>query len=166
MDGRGSMALVPGALGAAFGAAASYFVDPCSGRRRRALARDKAVHIGHRLNRLARAAARDARNRALGLAIESAERLGGRLAGEPLAVADDVLAARVRAELGHVVRHPRSVEVSVADGRVTLAGVVERDGTGAERLMRRVRTIPGVVAVVSRFSPGAPLVQPASPSAA
>ena len=56
-------------------------------------------------------------------------------------VADDVLAERVRARLGHNVSHA-SIEVQVAQGEVTLRGPVldaEVDG-----LLRAVRAVPGV----------------------
>ena len=62
------------ALGAAFGAAVMYALDPDMGRRRRALARDQVIHAGHELGDLGadvRGRAQDMRNRAQGAAIEA-----------------------------------------------------------------------------------------------
>jgi osmotically-inducible protein OsmY len=159
MDSRGATATVPVALGAAvIGAATMYYTDPHGGRRRRALLRDQAAHAARRLKRAARAAMRGARDRARGLAIEGTARIASRLACVP--VADDVLVRRIRAELGHVVRHPRSVEVTVEEGRVALSGFVEVDEV--ERLLRRVRALPGVVAVENRLCAYAPPGQSAA----
>lgn len=52
---------------------------------------------------------------------------------------------RVRARLGTVASHPSSIEVSAADGRVTLRGpVLEHE---ADRIVRRVRRVRGVRSV-------------------
>jgi gas vesicle protein len=60
---------VLGAL--AIGALASYYFDPVSGRRRRALLRDKLVHTRHELGDYAEGTAKDLRNRAQGLVAEA-----------------------------------------------------------------------------------------------
>src|SRR5437762_2000619 len=54
--------------GAGLGAGLMYFLDPQMGRRRRALARDKAVSLGHQAQDAAELVGRDMRNRARGLA--------------------------------------------------------------------------------------------------
>jgi hypothetical protein len=56
---------------AALGAAAMYVMDPDKGRRRRALARDKAVHYGKEAGDFATGTAKDLRNRAYGVAAET-----------------------------------------------------------------------------------------------
>jgi gas vesicle protein len=58
--------------GAAVGALAMYIFDPDSGRRRRALARDKAVRYANETAESVQTTARDLRNRATGLAHEAA----------------------------------------------------------------------------------------------
>ena len=54
--------------GLGVGAGLMYVLDPQSGRRRRALARDQAVHLAHEARDTARVVGRDLRNRAQGLA--------------------------------------------------------------------------------------------------
>jgi len=54
--------------GAGLGAGLMYILDPQQGRRRRALARDKAVSLAHEVQDTAEVVARDASNRARGLA--------------------------------------------------------------------------------------------------
>src|SRR5436190_14701782 len=54
--------------GAGLGAGLMYLFDPEMGRRRRALARDKAVRLGHEAQETADTVGRDLRNRAQGLA--------------------------------------------------------------------------------------------------
>lgn len=54
--------------GAAVGAGVMFMLDPEPGRRRRALARDKAVRLGHEAQDAAEVVARDMSNRAQGLA--------------------------------------------------------------------------------------------------
>jgi hypothetical protein len=54
--------------GMGLGAGLMYLFDPQQGRRRRALARDKAVSLAHQAQDAAEAVAKDLRNRAQGLA--------------------------------------------------------------------------------------------------
>lgn len=74
------MIRILGALG--IGALAMYFFDPENGRRRRALARDKATHYGNEAHRYADATYKDLRNRAQGVVAETRgfveQRLGKR----------------------------------------------------------------------------------------
>jgi len=58
-----------GALG--IGAAAMYFFDPVSGRRRRAQLRDQMTHYQKEVTQYAEGTARDLRNRAEGLVAEA-----------------------------------------------------------------------------------------------
>ena len=55
----------------AAGAALMYFLDPVSGRRRRALARDQMVHAQHEIAECTQGAVKDLRNRAYGLVAEA-----------------------------------------------------------------------------------------------
>ncbi|MGH6611306.1 MAG: YtxH domain-containing protein [Burkholderiaceae bacterium] len=57
--------------GLALGAGLMFYLDPDRGRRRRALARDKAVHLTHKTQDAVGAKARDIRNRAQGVIAES-----------------------------------------------------------------------------------------------
>jgi len=84
------LALILGLLG---GAGAMFFLDPQTGRRRRALLRDQAVKVGHQTGDTLEAVSKQAKNRAQGVVAETQKRL----AHEP--VADETLMQRIRAPL-------------------------------------------------------------------
>jgi hypothetical protein len=119
------------------GAGLAYLLDPDSGRRRRALARDRVEHWRHELRDAAQAATKVAANRAWG----GAAALGRRALPEP-APSDDVLEARVRSAIGTAVSHPRAITVEVRDGAVRLGGPVFAHEVVA--LRERVREVRGV----------------------
>ncbi len=123
------------------GAALMYFLDPDRGARRRALARDKVIHVAHKEREFLAKSARDVQHRGIGLL--------ARLRRPSPDVSDEVLVARVRAELGRHVSHPSSIEVEANDGVVTLSGPVLRDEAGG--LIRSTRRIPGVKRVEDRL---------------
>jgi uncharacterized membrane protein len=125
---------IVGAFG--LGVALMYFLDPGRGARRRALVRDKVVHALRKTEDAAETTGRDLRNRAKGIAAE----IRGRFEEED--VDDDVLVARVRAEMGRAVSHPSSIAVTASDGRVTLSGpILARE---ADELLSQVRSVRGV----------------------
>jgi uncharacterized membrane protein len=95
-----------------------YLFDPDRGKRRRALLRNKAVHISKVANDAAGKTRRDLRNHLRGAfaGLESVFRTGE--------VTDDVLAARVRSRLGRVVSHPSAIEVKAIDGLIILTGQI------------------------------------------
>src|SRR4051794_10607926 len=112
-------------VGAIVGATAAMLFDPSSGRRRRALVRDRAVHLGKAVSCAATGATHDLTNRARGARF----RLRHLLRREP--ISDDVLVERVRAKLGRVVSHPHAVLVEAFEGRVTVTGPVLAAEAGA-----------------------------------
>ena len=126
--------------GLGLGAALMYALDPQSGRRRRAIARD-------RLRSLTR--------RQRGLLARGGRYLGHRLEGSVHALnggdaaSDRVLAERVRAALGRAVSHPSAIEVEVIGGNAVLTGHVLESET--RELMRRVGRVAGVKAVDDRL---------------
>jgi hypothetical protein len=121
---------------ACLGATAMYFLDPDRGRRRRALVRDQVIHLSRQLACYWDKALRDLDNRLTGVAAE----IKGLTRAEP--VSDDILASRVRSKLGRYVSHPRAIELSVHDGRVTLRGPVL--ASEAQSAFDAVRSVPGV----------------------
>ena len=135
-------ALIAG-LGAALGAGLMYLLDPSHGRRRRAVARDKAKHYGTKAGTTVQRTSRDAWNRTRGAAIETRKRIQGE------EVPDGVLVDRVRSEMGHVIDQPAAVLVTSSGGHVTLTGAV-RPGE-VERLLERVSEVPGVLGVDNRL---------------
>jgi len=131
--------------GAAVGVALMYFLDPNSGRRRRARTRDKVVHAARLVNDGAKVTARDTVHRAQG-AWAGAKRLFA----HDEEVGDDVLVERVRAELGRVVSHPHAIEVAASGGHVTLIGPILSHEV--RPLLRAVRGVPGVRAVSDQLT--------------
>ena len=134
----------PFLLGSAIGASAMYFLDPQSGRRRRARTRDQLVHARRRLSAARSVTARDLSHRAQGIAA------GTRKLWRAERVADDVLVGRVRAALGRTVSHPHAIEVAAGDGHVMLQGpVLARE---VRPLLRAVRRVPGVRSVADHLT--------------
>lgn len=134
---RGASGIPMMAAGIGLGAALMYSLDPATGRRRRALARDKAVHAGHKLRDGTDTTVHDVGNRMAGWAARLRSTIGG--SETP---SDDILTARVRSALGRVASHPRSVEVTVGDGVVTLSGPVLAGEV--DRILAAVRRVGGV----------------------
>lgn len=125
---------------AALGAAAMFVLDPDRGRRRRALARDKARRFAYRSSDLVAAARRDAAHR-----IHALRAKARRLMARDGDASDEVLVERVRARLGRVVAHPHAVRVSARRGRVQLSGPILRREHAL--LLATVRRVRGVVDV-------------------
>ncbi len=118
------------------GAGLMYVLDPSSGRRRRALLRDKARHTARLTGDTVRRTVADVRHRAEGL-VATTEAVF-----ESGPVHDAVLVERVRSKLGRLVAHPRAIDVTSHDGVVTLSGPILRHE--ARRLVRRIAVLPGV----------------------
>jgi hypothetical protein len=148
MRSRSQRALSAGigglSLGVGLGVTLMYLFDADNGRRRRALARDRAAHALRRGGRGLTAATRHLSQRARGLAFGARARLRRREE-----VPDAVLQERVRAVLGHAATHPAAIEVEAAGGLVTLSGPVL--AKEARRVLRKVRGVPGVHSVASRL---------------
>lgn len=129
--------------GIGIGAAVMYLLDPDRGTRRRAALRDRLSSTANTLSDAYTTTTRDFGNRARGLAATTRSRL------MPEDVTDDVLVGRVRAELGRVVSHPRSIIATANGGVITLSGpVLARE---VDRLLESVRRVRGVVDVVDRL---------------
>jgi uncharacterized membrane protein len=105
-------------IGAAIGGAAMYFFDPDRGRRRRALVRDQAIRAQSNVREFVDAGTRDLKNRGTVMLGRTRSLVTRR---KPT---DAVLAERVRARMGRYVAHPGAVEVSAADGEITLKGSI------------------------------------------
>jgi hypothetical protein len=126
------------------GAGLMYLLDPDMGNRRRARMRDRWTRLSRTTGDALDVTSRDVRNRARGVVAELRARLA-----PAHNVGDDVLHERVRARIGQVIGHARSVQASVEDGRVTLTGPVLESEVG--RLVRRVGQVRGVQDVVNRL---------------
>ena len=143
--------------GASLGAGVMYFFDPDRGRQRRTWLVGQLTHLAHRASYAADVTSRDVRHRTRGMLAE----LSARTREEY--VSDRVLVARVRAELGLLVRHPHQIAVTADNRCVTLSGPVQSDEL--YRLLERVASVPGVARVEDHLDLQGidPTDQPAEP---
>ncbi|HXG92565.1 MAG TPA: SRPBCC family protein [Blastocatellia bacterium] len=128
---------------AGIGAGLMYIFDPDRGRRRRALARDKVIHVVNKTGDALGKTSRDLSNRVTGLVAE-AESLFKRDK-----VSDETLVKRVRSRLGRVVSHPGSIEVMASDGLVTLSGPIL--ASEVDDLLKCVLAVRGVKGMVDNL---------------
>lgn len=131
--------------GVLVGVGLAAIFDPGHGARRRSIAaeklrkyarvaRDTVVHQGT-----------DFSNRARGVIHETQNRFQN---GEEI-VPDQKLEQRVRSRMGHVVSHPKAIDVAAADGCVFLTGqVLEHE---VDDLLDTVSSTPGVLSVECDF---------------
>jgi uncharacterized membrane protein len=129
--------------GAGLGAGLMYLLDPQGGSRRRALAKDKTVHLLKQGGEACRKTSRDLGNRSKGMVLGAASKLR-RESGD-----DTTLHDRVRSALGRVVTHPSSIQVMADGGRIVLTGSVL--GPEHARLLKTVRKVKGVHEVEDRL---------------
>ena len=134
------------AIALATGAAIMYYLDPQTGRRRRALVRDKGVGATHEVEDFARKGSRRIANRVRG----TMARVRSRRA--PALIDDDQLLDRIHSKLGHLVDAPGQVEVQVHDGWIVLTGSASPHEIDA--LVHMVVGMPGVRHVNNRLVPG------------
>jgi uncharacterized membrane protein len=137
------MSFVTGLYKGAAVAGAVWFLDPRSGRRRRAIVRDKVRH-----------AVRQARATLLRASTDLDRRVHGGVAqmrarGETDDASDEVVCERVRARLGHVCARPGEIGVRCLLGAVTLRGRIGREEHG--RALAAVRRVRGVKSVASEL---------------
>lgn len=132
-------------LGLGIGAAVAFIADPRAGRRRRALAWDQLSRAGRKTRDALDVTARDLSNRTSGIMAATRRRL----ADEP--VDDRRLVERVRARLGRASSHPRALEVTAADGTVTLRGpILARE---VDDVLATATGVTGVTSVATELEP-------------
>lgn len=125
-----------------------YYLDPVAGRRRRALARDRGVSVGHDAEHFARSKSKHVVDRAQGLVARA--RAG--LSHAP--VDDGQLHGRIRTKLGRLVSHPGEVRIEVNGGHVVLRG--HATDTEIEDLTAALVAMRGVEDVDNRLSAESP----------
>jgi hypothetical protein len=125
--------------GAGVGAGLMFLLDPDRGKRRRALLRDKAIHLSRVGSCTLGKISRDIRNRAIGVASEV------RASFKDGEVPDTVLVDRVRSRLGRYPVHDRAIAVSADNGTVTLRGDVLSNEV--DTLLSAVSAVRGVKTV-------------------
>jgi osmotically-inducible protein OsmY len=127
------------ALAAAFGAALMFFFDPASGRRRRALVRDRTAGTARRR---ARAVARS--GRAVGSEVYGVAKKATHLREEPKDLDDNTLRAKVETELFRDQDVPKGqINVNAQNGVIQLRGEVE-DPEMIRELVEKARKVQGV----------------------
>jgi uncharacterized membrane protein len=132
-------------VGAAlFGAAAMYALDPDKGRRRRAIARDKARSLAAGTRDAVGVTRRDVTHRFQGLRARARRLFGNRTAADDLQLIE-----RVRARMGREVSHSHAIQVGAHAGHVTLSGPILADEV--EPLLQAVRGVFGVTGVEDRL---------------
>lgn len=132
--------------GLGLGAGFIYFFDPVSGGRRRKMMADQAVSAARQFDDAVHRTRRNAAHRLHGAVHEA-----GRRWHHEGPVDDRILEERVRARLGRNTSHPDAIEVSAADGVVTLRGPIL--ASEMDRALRAADRVPGVDAVVSELEP-------------
>ena len=123
--------------GAGVGIVAQYFLDPRTGRRRRALVVDKVSHWNAQLRRNFPKVLSDVRHQTQGLVAETKH-----LFEKEEPALDCTLEARIHSSLGRVVSHPGAIDVKAENGSVTLLGTIL--ASELHPLLARVTDISGV----------------------
>jgi osmotically-inducible protein OsmY len=134
--------------GIGIGAALMYLLDPKRGARRRRMIADQMSSAARTSQEQLRKAAENAKNHAWG----TVHQLRGRLleAARGSKVSDDILLARVRAALGHHMRHAGAIEVAVRNRRVTLQGPVRPEEI--DEVVRATAKVRGVQRVNNQLA--------------
>jgi uncharacterized membrane protein len=128
---------------AGLGAGLMYMFDARSGSRRRAVMRDRITRALHKTGDAVDTTARDVKHRSQGVVATVGSLF--RSSEAP----DRVLVERVRARLGRVVSHPKSLEVTANDGHVTLRGPILAHEV--DNLISAVSSVRGVKGVDSQL---------------
>jgi hypothetical protein len=126
-----------------------YLLDPKMGRRRRAFLRDKGIRYSRVFGRSMGIAGREIGHRFQGVAAIAMRVFKKR------AIVDQVLAHRVRAELGRIVTNPSEIRVEAKNGHVTLSGGIPQPEYSP--LLKRIQKVAGVRFINDRLTPRWPL---------
>src|SRR5688572_14297010 len=125
--------MIMGTLGSA---ALMYLMDPEKGNERRATLRDRFTKFMGQATTKTEALIEQISDRAQGMAAETKRKLSTE------EVSDEVMVARVRSAMGHVLTNAHEVEVMANQGLITLTGSVP--GAETETLISTIKALPGV----------------------
>ena len=126
------------------GAGLMYVLDPYTGRQRRARFQQASASSWRRFTSTLGQSGRHLRNTMRGTLSETRQYVQSTQTPD-----DDVLVARVRSQIGHVISHPGAIDVNAHQGRVTLSGPVPADEV--DKLLSTVRGVMGVHEVVNQL---------------
>ena len=138
----------------ALGASVMYVLDPARGRVRRATLRDQTLGRVRRLARVVAGIGYDVGNRVRGRLVDLRARFGQET------VDDAILVERVRAAMGHAVRHPHDIEVVADHGRIALRGQI--DPERLDPLLHTVRSVRGVSEIDNQMTLAETAISPAA----
>ena len=124
-------------FGALIGGTLVFLLDPKSGRRRRAISRDKINKAGRQASHKARQLVRHIRNQITGAVAKASLSLS-----DTGVVSDEKLERRIRSALGRSVSHPQALDVAVYKGAVKLRGYLAPHEIA--RVVSTVKATPGV----------------------
>jgi uncharacterized membrane protein/CBS domain-containing protein len=130
----------------AAGAITMYLADPARGRRRRAVLRDKSIHLAKVAKDQMGKTARYTSAKTTGLISQTRS-----MFQRNHQASDPQVRERVRAALGRVISHPHAVAVEVERGVVTLRGpILARE---IKPLITTTLRVKGVERVINRLEP-------------
>jgi osmotically-inducible protein OsmY len=127
-------------LGTLIGGALMFLLDPKSGRRRRAVSRDKVNKAGRQALHKTRQLARHVQNQIAGTIATASLSLS-----DEGVVSDKKLERRLRSVLGRSVSHPTAIDIAVHKGAVQLRGYLAPHEIA--KVLNTVRATPGVRSV-------------------
>jgi hypothetical protein len=132
------------AFSMAGGATLMYFADPNLGHGRRTRMRDRTLHLGRIAKRRANVAMIDLASRSKGTFFAAKRKLSHKEF-----VPNEVLAARVKTEIGRLVSNPHAIHVSAQEGKVALDGFIFTHEL--EKTISHICKVPGVVDLDNRL---------------
>jgi len=146
---EGILAIVVLIIGFLGGAALMYLFDPDRGEQRRASLLGQVNHAADQVSESLKDTTTQVQHQA-SKAVSSVSGTGKETAGQVnAAVSDATLSARVRVEIAKDVRAPGAIEVTVAQGVVTLKGKVQ--ASEVKELVEKIQVTPGVKSVENRL---------------
>ena len=122
--------------GLCVGAIAMYFLDPQTGRRRRALVRDQVTHAKTALIDFQEAKRKDLAYRASGWWSASISTLRSH------DDSNEAVNARLRGKLGRLVSHPHAIDTAVVSGHAVLRGRIL--AAELDRVLDEIARVHGV----------------------
>ena len=117
-----------------------YLLDPRTGTRRRAIAKDQVRSFVRRSTRQSFRTLRHVANKMTGIIAEATNAI--RSEGS---ASDKKILDRVRSTLGRTIEHPHAVDIAVHEGRVILRGQLKPHEVG--QVMSALKKTPGVSSI-------------------
>lgn len=130
-------------MGAGYGAALMYFLDPQKGRERQNKLRDALAGYRDEMEVIVQSGMKDISNKTRGLVAETSARFNRESPG------DWVLSERVRTRLGLLPARTRGVNVTAQNGTIYLEGDILREDL--DKVLKSMNTMRGIAGVENRL---------------